>query len=880
MLLRVRRFFDVRSGEGLPVLLSFLYVAFVVAAYLLAKPIRNSLFLKEYGPYALTYVYASVPIVLWVFISIYTRLVGLIGTRRVAIGTLMFFSLNVVAFWYAFTFAPNDWLPGVFYVWVNCFGVIAPVQAWGFANSLFDVRQARRLFGLIGAGASLGSITGGLLARFLVGPVGGTTNLLLVLAALILTSAVLVVFASRSLSSREASKPRVRSRTTRALSDSLSQIRSAPYLRLIAALVFLVAVTTQWTNFQLSLVATERFGKDADRLVAFFGTFNFILGAVGFLLQLFVTGPLLRRFGVPVAVLLLPFCLFSGSALTLAAPVFLSVLFTNAADYGLRFSVDKAGYELLYLPIPPAQRQAVKNAIDIVVNRIADAAGGVLLGVATKGFILLPGMGLGLRGTAAVTVTLSSVWILVGWRIRSAYVKAIGDSIHRYRLDSEQSTRPLLDKSVSQAIATKLSSAAADDVRYALDILAMQPLPSALAQVRGLLTHADAEVRRRAVAALAAAGDQASSAAVRGLLKDPSPGVRTEALLYLARRGDFDPLQTIEQLGDFEGFSIRASMAAFLGSPGRAHNPEAAAALLEAMSHSDDPRDRIEAAKVLAMILEPPLALLDVLLADADAQVWQQALHAAEDIGNDAVPVLSVRLSDRSLLVDVRREIPPALMRIGTESAERALISGLMDADSAVRHRVIAALNKLKQQQRRPGGIDTDLLELLLAAEIAGHYRSYQLLGALRASEERNEAVIAALQVSMEQELERIFRLIALVSPDESLHDAYVGVRSTNKLVRANALEYLEHILKPELRHVLLPLIDSQVEEAERIRLANTLVGAPVASPEQALGTLLVSEDPWLRSRAEYAWQRLAGDQEPMEHAPAPADMSMHVGAG
>jgi hypothetical protein len=202
-----------------------------------------------------------------------------------------------------------------------------------------------------------------------------------------------------------------------------------------------------------------------------------------------------------------------------------------------------------------------------------------------------------------------------------------------------------------------------------------------------------------------------------------------------------------------------------------------------------------------------------------------------------------------------------------------------MDADSAVRHRVIAALNKLKQQ-RRPGSMDTDMLELLLAAEIAGHYRSYQLLGALRASEGSNGAVIAALQASMEQELERIFRLIALLSPDDSLHDAYVGVRSSNKLVRANALEYLEHILKPDLRHVLLPLIDSLVEEAERIRLANVLVGAPVATPEQALGTLLASEDPWLRSRAEYAWQRLAGEPEPRELAPAPADMSVHAGAG
>ena len=52
-------------------LLSFLYVACVVAAFLLAKPIRNSLFLVEYGPYALVYAYAAVPLVLWLFVAVY-----------------------------------------------------------------------------------------------------------------------------------------------------------------------------------------------------------------------------------------------------------------------------------------------------------------------------------------------------------------------------------------------------------------------------------------------------------------------------------------------------------------------------------------------------------------------------------------------------------------------------------------------------------------------------------------------------------------------------------------------------------------------------------------------------------------------------------------
>ena len=69
----------------------------------------------------------------------------------------------------------------------------------------------------------------------------------------------------------------------------------------------------------------------------------------------------------------------------------------------------------------------------------------------------------------------------------------------------------------------------------------------------------------------------------------------------------------------------------------------------------------------------------------------------------------------------------------------------------------------------------------------------------------------------MEQELERIFRLMALLLPQTGLHDAYVGVRSSNVTVRANALEFLDNVLKPELRHVLVPVLDAQVTVDERI---------------------------------------------------------------
>ena len=944
MVLRLRRFFDVRPGEGLRVLFSFLYVAVVAAAFVLAKPLRNGLFLHRYGAYALVYVFAAVPLVLSIFVPLYARVTARFGTRAVGVATLVFFSLNVLLFWYGFrTYAdvsPERWalgwlLPALFYVWVNCFGVIAVVQAWTFVNSIFDVRQARRLFGVIATGGALGAVAAGLLARYLVGPVGGTVNMLLVLAALIFAAALIV--AAGNVKIPRSRGARRSAAVKHSFGDSVREIAGSSYLRHIAALVFFAAITTQWTNFQFSLVADRKFEGNADALTVFFGTVNFALGAVGFLLQLLMVGPALRRFGLSRTLLVLPMALAAGSGLIVLWPHVVTVLLTNAFDQGFRFSLDKATYELLYLPLPAAQRNRIKPSIDIVVSRVADAAGAIVLGFATNAFF--GGADMGLRGTASLNLLFIGAWLIVAWRLRGLYVHTIQMSIHRHRIDSELVPSGALDRSAAPAIAEKLTSHDESEIQYGLDLLETQRIEGLEVPMRALLTHSNADVRRRALALLSAARDSTIGKRATEMLRDPDLGVRTEALLYVTREMRIDPLHELEKLGEFEDFSIRAGMAAFLASPGRSQNLDAARMILEAMAHSygdDGVRDRVQAARALALVPGLFNDLLLDLIADEDAEVVRQAIGAASvvmrpeivaaliaalarpEVASDAaeklarygdplVPELARCLQDDGTRVEIRRELPQVLVRIGTALALEVLIDGLLQADATLRHRVIASLNKL-HDVHPDVRIDPQLVELVLAAEIAGHYRSYQVLGALQSHLKEGDPALQGLAHSMDQELERIFRLLGLLSEGPGVHDAYVGVRSTNASVRANALEFLDNVLKPELRRLLVPLLDSQVSLAERVAIADRLVGAPLQTTEQAVGTLLASEDPWLRSCAVYAvgvlhlqrlepelhkfasatdpalrdtvhtaLQRLAGEPDPTQ-ATVPAGMASGVG--
>jgi hypothetical protein len=144
-------------------------------------------------------------------------------------------------------------------------------------------------------------------------------------------------------------------------------------------------------------------------------------------------------------------------------------------------------------------------------------------------------------------------------------------------------------------------------------------------------------------------------------------------------------------------------------------------------------------------------------------------------------------------------------------------------------------------------------VETVLAAEIMGHYRSYQISESLRIPGNFDESVLRALGEAMRQELERIFRLLGLLYPHLDLHSVHFGLQSNNVTVYDNALEFLENVLKSQLRGMLVPLLDGKVRPKERAAIAERLMRAKVENREQAVAELVASDDPWLKSCGAYA---------------------------
>ncbi len=873
----LHRALNLREGDIARGVLLFVYLFLIITTYVTAKIARDALFLDKFLAVQLPYVDISVAVLVGFVVAAYVRIGRRLELAKLLVASLLFFALNSFVFWILVKHYHWAWLFPVLYIWAGIFGVLAPAQVWTLANYVLTTREAKRIFGLLGSGGIAGWIFAGFLCKGVV-RLFGTEALLLAMSFFIILSAVMVVLIERRHLEDLATgqqRPTERSASSPNLLASLRLVWGSKYLRSVSSLIFLSSYATTMTGWQFKAIA-KQFLVHKDQLAAFFADFNLFAGLLCLICQLFITTRFLRRFGIGLALALVPLALLGSSFGVLAMGTLFSVLILKSTDQVLRYSIDKSTVELLYLPVAPRLKMQVKSFIDTVIWRAGDGLAG--LGV----LIFATTLHVSARNMSWVSVVLLSAWLTAAVIARREYVTTLRDTIQRHRLDTERAMAPVLDRSTAEIIENKLSSDDPREVLYAIELLGVEEEQAVHPKLRELLGHPSAQVRYKALALLHASGDTSITPQVRALLHDPDLGVRTEALLFLSRYTNVDPLSTIEELGNFPEFSIRSGVAAYLARPGPSQSLEAVQAIVDEMiagTPGDRTRSRREAARLLGELPEGFENHLHVLLADpepevvcevfrsvaklrnrrfipeliehlADPAVGGEAANALAVFGDLVVGTIRDHLLDPEIAPEIRNELPDVLLKIGTEAAAQVLVENLMQGDPILRFRIISALNKLRRQAPSIT-IEQEAVESILAAELLGHYRSHQILHRLSAM--GDDAAIQTLQKTMGHERERIFRLLSLLYPQHDVHSAYVGLQSKDHVVHDNALEFLDNVLQPQLRKILVPLLDSEYSLEERARLADRLLGAGVPDQESAVVLLITSDDPWLQTCGAHA---------------------------
>ncbi len=403
---------------GKTVLMTVYFFLTIAIIYVL-KPVQRSLFISEYGADKLSWAYMGEGPFLILVTWLYLQFAKMTAKKTFYQGTIFFFAIVLTGFW----FFLNHHLAHtscLFYLWHAALSIMLTTVFWTFANDLYSTMNAKRLFGFILAGGSLGGIAGGSIAKHLVAWMS-TENLVLVAAGIMMLCLILVrllchlYLKDPNGVSQEANALRGESPEKEASSKSaLKLFFNSRYLLLLCAIVVCAKICAAFTDNQLSVVAAQHI-HDKEALTKFFGGFFEQLNTVSFVMQFIVTSIILRYLGVGVALYLLPIGLLILGFFNGLTPTLLGAVILRLFEGGTTVSVQQATKEVLYLPISSFVRRRTKPLIDMLGYRMAKSLGGLMITVALSFFHL--------SSDRVIWLILLIVpfWLVVIWKMLRAY---------------------------------------------------------------------------------------------------------------------------------------------------------------------------------------------------------------------------------------------------------------------------------------------------------------------------------------------------------------------------------------------------------------------------------------------------------------------------
>ncbi len=845
-----------------------LYMMSVLFAYYILKAASRGLFLAKFDIDKLPGLYILIAFFGGVLAYVYTKIAIRSSLKSAVLGATLL-SIAVLLGLVPLLRTGQMWTYYFFNIWVSLFSIMLVSQGWLIAGNVFTSREAKRLYGILGVGSVIGAAFGGTFAAWLVGLLG-VGNLLFPCAAMVaIAYGIFRLLLRLPGVNLDQAKGADDEEAEFSLGEILSSVKTSRHLQVIVASITITYVVDVMVEYQFSAMAKEAYKNDptGKQLTAFLGNFYGLwLNLVTFFLQLFLTSFVASRFGVGGTLQIMPITLFIASVATYLSPSVLSTAGARLAEAATRYSFNRTGMELLYLPLPSELRNRVKAFLDIVVDRLARGLGGAIL------IVMSTWLKLGVADVAIAVLALTILWMFLSWLAQREYVATVRQRLASRRLDLESVRVAVTDLETIRLLEQTAQSDQPRQAAYALSLLAEAPgydpaallakLPSTLHPTvlapayRLAMAANDASLRGRAKEEIAAGSPVPEAIAyllsqssdpdqqVRGMLNDANPVVARAALDSLTHHPDrAERILTDAWLNETAADGLPARRA--LAAAALRLRGDAGTAVLHKLL--GDPADIVVRAALSSAghlqnrgYLEPLISRL------GHARFRGDALRALAAFGDKITGSLADLMNDGSMPIAVRRQIPRVLRRIPTQRSVDALLAVIDAKDLTLRATVLRSLNGLREEQPQLSfGPQPVLAQIHTEAKF--YYETSAALAAFERAQGDSPAaglLVRTLQDRLRDTVARLFRLLGLQFPPAEIYSAYLAVRKKGSGEGyTTALEFLDHVLDRDLKKVVLPLFDNSSNVLAR---GKELYGFDQPDAEQALRRLLTSGDNWL----------------------------------
>lgn len=857
----LKKVFDVRDGEVKIALLMQGYIFLIIATLLIIKPTINALFISELGAVNLPFGYLLVAVTAVISSYFYSKATERFSLLHIIRFTITFSILSLIILG---TLLHLDlikgWVLYAFYTGVAIYAVLATSQFWVLANLVFNVREAKRLFGFIGAGAITGGIIGGYLTTLLA-PFIGNENLIFVAAFfLVLCFPILSTIWKTKVLSLNAFKQKKRIEVSN--ESPFKLVLSSKHLTYLAAIIFVGVITAKLVDYQFSYIAGQRI-SDSDELSSFFGFWLSSFNVLSLLLQLFLTRKIVGVWGVGFSLLLLPILVFVGGILFFVFPELWVVILLKACDASLKQSVNKSAVELIALPLPFQLKKKTKSFIDVVVDSVATGVAGCILIFLIKGLEVPPVY------IMAIILVLTFTWTYFVFKVRKEYFLSFRKNLEAVVPETiKRKKAPVSKVSLLEGMYNVFRDGQESEILYMLTKALELNDKRLVGPISGLLTHPSNKVKAEALRNLFFLNDRSIYLEVSQFLNTKDDALIMASLEYLLLHADKDETIVFDSYLDHKDIYISNAALLCLAKESRDNRIlkekynlfdriENKAAYIATLPLEAQLKEQVELLKcigfadyqkghttILNAIKSDNLLLqhtaisaagntlngvfTDVLLEKIIDKISREAsIKALKNYGKMMLEVLATKLQTNDVDLKIKQLIPKIMGAFNSQAAVDTILSSFnISEDLSVRLECVAQLSSLKEINKNLQFNERQVALFILEecklydstinamhTQIIVHYLRRKRLKITIPDKQTiaRESLVELLERRLESGLQRIFKLLELRYAQKDVRMAYQGILSEEQDKRTNAIEFLDILLNPDLKNALIPIVEASI---------------------------------------------------------------------
>ncbi len=817
------RALNVRSYEGNLVKKLFLLQFFQGAGIAFFFTAAFALFLSRIAITAMPMVFIYSSLMLWAAGFLYARIEHKFHISNLAIFVTVFMTASILFFRIAYIYTQADWFLYCMLAWFNVLYLLNNLEFWGLASVLFDVRQSKRLFGVISAGDIPAKFIGYTLALLSVQYIG-TINLLLIGVACLLASIPFLVSIKKNemLTETQHTHAHVHTHAAGEVSKIVRDFSVNTLIRRLAALSIIITGSLILINFAFYAGVKEAYHDDVS-LAKFIAFFLAIVRIIALIIKTIFTSRLINRLGIiksllitPVALLLLIISIVLTQDMADYQKV---ILYLFGATYIvvdiLRSAIASPVFLTIMQPLSSHERLRAHTIVKGIMDPFASLVAGVLLLL-----IIRLQHRVDLLTISYMLLVVCVLWIIGIFRVNNQYLVTILKTLSSRYFNLENFS--VSDSSTLAWLQEKINTGSETEVINIINMLyqANQQLSEDI--VRAALEHPSDNVKKAILQLMQQKNFPAAPALLLPFLQQHNnPVVIAPSIRILARNGaGFDIIQSYLKSNEPV---IRQAALGGLYFFGTGEYKANAAAILKQMMLSGHTADRLMVAEIIsspdqctetAMILrlmndkdaavrKPAFTaagkshdatllrgLLDKMATDETASL--QALYIA---GSASLPLLQQEINHAGITRLQCEKLIRLTGRIGGGQAQQFLLQLLLSKPGYYPSTIKALYrsNYTARQPQQPALIATAKKILLRSAGII------YMQSTLEKDQQQYQLLINSFRLELNSLRESLLYLFAMLYNRENINKVRKAYASGKKDSIMNAMEIIDITVRKDL---------------------------------------------------------------------------------